>query len=83
LIQYPYNASSRQGTVYFHRQTFPREIVHDIQQAQSPTIGHLIVHKIHRPGVIGMRRRIPQNTTPTTPNLFASAPSHLQPFLTI
>ena len=80
--QFPGHPLARYRGVGHGRQTFPRHVVDDVEDAEAPATGELVVHEVERPAGIYLGldqdRRPHADSTPPGP-----APAHRQTFLAI
>src|SRR5690606_22618785 len=63
-----------QRQINFDRQTFPIEVINDIQQTTRAPVRELIVHEVHRPGLVDSlrnRQRLRLLTHDASPGLDA------------
>src|SRR4029450_8688589 len=70
------DAQARQRSIDFDGDTFAREVVDDVQGAETAPIGERIDHEIHRPALAAAARSWQRNAL-ATPGPRWATPSHL------
>jgi hypothetical protein len=76
------DALARDRRVGDRRQTFPRHVVDNIEDAETPAAGELVMHEVQRPARI--RLRLDEDRRPRSDSAAAGAAlAHREPFLTI
>ncbi len=75
-FQDAHHPGARQGGVGLDGQALPREIIHQIEEANPTAIGQAVGHEIHRPALIHRGGRL-QRLARETGLAFATAAAHL------
>ena len=55
-LQHLLHSLSTQRRVDFRRHAFPSEVIDDHQNTETPTLPDPVMHKVHRPNLIGRQR---------------------------
>ncbi len=76
------DALARNRCVGNRRQTFARDVVDDVEDAEPPATGELVMHEVQRPA--GVRPRLDKDWRPRSDSAAAGlALAHREPFLAI
>jgi hypothetical protein len=46
----------RDGSPDLNRERLPREVIHDVERSEGPSIGQRVGHEVDRPALVGARR---------------------------